>query len=187
MGRKMQSDVSPLTDVNVTKRISRSNIHACHPKRILLYRLQAVLVSLSSRLFRSICNLNNYFCQYLIKPASPLLTSPSHFLTGSCSLPASSQDGGRSQKAHKPWRSSLIIIILRDLVFTSVNIKCTNEKVDGRGNNSSKVSLNFGRRGGPKGMPKRRGLHPLSSANVIQVDGNGLSADTKSDEWAHGN
>ncbi|GFS49735.1 hypothetical protein TNIN_498781 [Trichonephila inaurata madagascariensis] len=28
------------------------------------------------------------------------------------------------------------------------------------------------------------GLHPLSSANVIQVDGNGLSVDTESDEWA---
>ncbi|GFT51313.1 hypothetical protein NPIL_213971 [Nephila pilipes] len=36
-------------------------------------------------------------------------------------------------------------------------------------------------------MPKRRGLHPLSSANVIQVDGNGLSADTESDEWARSN
>ncbi|CAL1261382.1 unnamed protein product [Larinioides sclopetarius] len=103
---------------------------------------------------------------------------------------ASSQDGGRSQKAHKP-RGHGIQIHEHHLQKAVSNIARANEKqieflkVDGRGNNSSKVSLNFGRRGGPKGMPKRRGLHPLSSANVIQVDGNGLSADTESDEWAH--
>ncbi|GIY93695.1 hypothetical protein CEXT_391571 [Caerostris extrusa] len=35
-------------------------------------------------------------------------------------------------------------------------------------------------------MPKQR-VYTLSSANVIQVDGNGLSADTESDEWAYRN
>ncbi|GBL91721.1 hypothetical protein AVEN_71363-1 [Araneus ventricosus] len=117
--------------------------------------------------------MNYYFCQYLIIPV-PLpadISLLSDWLLLSPSLIARWRSQSESSQAVRP-----------DIRIRENHL----QKVDGRGNNSSKVSLNFGRRGGPKGMPKRRGLHPLSPANVIQVDGNGLSADTESDEWAHG-